>query len=81
MVTTIITLITHNCNLSTYRGEKKVICNKFPQQSAVTCLIWLSEGRIIFGQADGKVRSANHKTNKSQTLYATDSYVVSLASK
>jgi intraflagellar transport protein 172 len=65
----------------TCRGEKKVICNKFPQQSAVTCLIWLSEGRIIFGQADGKVRSANHKTNKSQTLYATDSYVVSLASK
>ncbi|PNF37590.1 hypothetical protein B7P43_G11975 [Cryptotermes secundus] len=61
-------------------GEKKVICNKFPQQSAVTCLIWLSEGRIIFGQADGKVRSANHKSNKSQTLYATDSYVVSLAS-
>nr|CAD7263275.1 unnamed protein product [Timema shepardi] len=60
-------------------GEKKVICNKFVQRSAVTCLVWLSEGPIVFGQADGKVRAASHKTNKSQTLYATESYVVALA--
>ncbi|WAR22903.1 IF172-like protein [Mya arenaria] len=53
-------------------GEKKVICNKFIQQSAVTCLIWPPEQPIVFGLADGK-------TNKSSTIYGTDSYVVSLA--
>ncbi|CAC5423828.1 IFT172 [Mytilus coruscus] len=61
-------------------GEKKVICNKFVQQSAVTCLMWPPEQPIVFGLADGKVRSANIKTNKSSTIYGTDSYVVSLAS-
>ncbi|XP_076441140.1 intraflagellar transport protein 172 homolog [Babylonia areolata] len=60
-------------------SEKKVICNKFVQQSAVTCLIWPHEQPIIYGLADGKVRSANTKTNKSSTVYNTDSYVVSLA--
>ncbi|KAK7792281.1 hypothetical protein R5R35_013312 [Gryllus longicercus] len=60
-------------------GDKKVICNKFPQSSAVTCLIWLTEGPIVIGQVDGKVRAANVKFNKSQTLYTTDSLVVSLA--
>ncbi|KAL5017204.1 hypothetical protein ScPMuIL_006793 [Solemya velum] len=60
-------------------GEKKVICNKFVQQSAVTCLIWPPEQPIIFGLLDGKVRAANVKTNKSSTIYGTDSYVVSLA--
>ncbi|KAJ1528639.1 hypothetical protein ONE63_007034 [Megalurothrips usitatus] len=60
-------------------GDKKVICNKFPQQSAVTCLIWLADGPIICGNADGKVRAAHIKNNKTQTLYTTSSYVVSLA--
>ncbi|XP_063414390.1 intraflagellar transport protein 172 homolog isoform X2 [Mytilus trossulus] len=60
-------------------GEKKVICNKFVQQSAVTCMMWPHEQPIVFGLADGKVRSANIKTNKSSTIYGTDSYVVSLA--
>lgn len=61
-------------------GDKKVICNKFIQQSAVTCMVWPHHGPITLGLADGKVRSANVKTNKSSTLYATESYVVSLAS-
>ncbi|XP_043216719.1 intraflagellar transport protein 172 homolog isoform X2 [Amphibalanus amphitrite] len=60
-------------------GEKKVICNKFVQSAAVTCLIWPLEGPIVFGLADGKVRGANVKSNKSQTLYQTESYVVSLS--
>ncbi|XP_070555163.1 intraflagellar transport protein 172 homolog [Ptychodera flava] len=60
-------------------GEKKVICNKFVQQSAVTCLIWPPDNSIVFGLADGKVRVANVKTNKSSTVYGTESYVVSLA--
>ena len=38
-----------------FRGDKKTICNKFVQQSAVTCLIWPPEQQIIFGTADGKV--------------------------
>ncbi|KAG7173582.1 Intraflagellar transport protein 172-like [Homarus americanus] len=59
-------------------GEKKVICNKFVQSSQVTCLTWPFEGPIIFGLLEGKVRAANIKTNKSQTLYQTESYVVSL---
>ncbi|XP_014243162.1 intraflagellar transport protein 172 homolog [Cimex lectularius] len=61
-------------------GDKKVICSKFPQQSPVTCLIWLSEGPIIFGQADGKVRAAHLASNKTQTLFSANSFVVSLAS-
>ncbi|XP_077991845.1 intraflagellar transport protein 172 homolog [Glandiceps talaboti] len=60
-------------------GEKKVICNKFVQQSAVTCLMWPPDNSIIFGLADGKVRIANVKTNKSSTVYGTESYVVSLS--
>lgn len=60
-------------------GEKKVICNKFPQSAAVTALIWLSTGAIIAGLADGKVRALHTKTNKSQSLYGADNLVVSLA--
>ncbi|KAG1963505.1 intraflagellar transport protein [Pimephales promelas] len=59
-------------------GDKKVICNKFIQTSAVTCLAWPLEHAIIFGLAEGKVRQANTKTSKSSTIYGTDSYVVSL---
>ena len=61
-------------------GEKKVICNKFVQTAAVTCMTWPVHGPIIIGLADGKVRAAHIKTNKANTLYNTDSYVVSLAS-
>ncbi|EHB06164.1 Intraflagellar transport protein 172-like protein [Heterocephalus glaber] len=52
-------------------GDKKVICNKFIQT-------WPAEYIIVFGLAEGKVRLANTKTNKSSTIYGTDSYVVSL---
>lgn len=30
-------------------NDKKVICNKFPQPSAVSCMVWLSSGMIIAG--------------------------------
>ena len=37
-------------------GEKKVICNKFIQQSAITCLVWPHEqSHFVFGTAEGKV--------------------------
>ncbi|KFO82193.1 Intraflagellar transport protein 172, partial [Cuculus canorus] len=61
-------------------GDKKVICNKFIQTSTVTCLLWPAENVIVFGLAEGKVRLANTKNNKSSTIYRTDSYVVSLTS-
>ncbi|KAF7269422.1 hypothetical protein GWI33_017527 [Rhynchophorus ferrugineus] len=60
-------------------GDKKAICNKFPQPSPVTCLIWLLAGPIICGLQDGKVRALQIKSNKSQSLFASDSLVVSLA--
>ncbi|THD25249.1 Intraflagellar transport protein [Fasciola hepatica] len=59
--------------------EKKAICNKFPQQSPVTCLLWPPGQPIICGLADGKVRAANAKSNKSSTIYNVESYVVSLS--
>ena len=59
-------------------GDKKVICNKFVQTSAVTSLVWPVHGPLIIGLADGKVRAAQTKSNKATTLYNTDSYVVSL---
>ncbi|KAJ8919865.1 hypothetical protein NQ315_006394 [Exocentrus adspersus] len=61
-------------------GDKKAICNKFPQPSPVTCILWLSTGPIICGLVDGKVRALQVKSNKSQSLFASDSLVVSLAS-
>ncbi|OAF71469.1 Intraflagellar transport protein osm-1 [Intoshia linei] len=60
-------------------GDKKVICNKFFQQTAVTCLIWPKNQEILFGAYDGKVRIANTLTNKSSTLYNSESFVVSMS--
>ncbi|KAI4488597.1 hypothetical protein M0802_011487 [Mischocyttarus mexicanus] len=62
-------------------GEKKVICNKFKQNSAVTCLTWPTEGPIIVGLVDGKVRAAFIKTHKVQTLYTADAMTIALATK
>uniref|UniRef100_A0A8D8X160 Intraflagellar transport protein 172 homolog n=1 Tax=Cacopsylla melanoneura TaxID=428564 RepID=A0A8D8X160_9HEMI len=59
-------------------GDKKVICNKFIQQCPVTSMVWLTDGPIIYGQSDGKVRAAHIKANKTQTLYASNSFVVAL---
>jgi len=63
------------------RGEKKVICNKFSQSSAVTAVAWPSEGPLICGLADGKVRECVLKANKARTLYAGNSMVVALSVK
>ncbi|XP_072318787.1 intraflagellar transport protein 172 homolog [Eucyclogobius newberryi] len=60
-------------------GDKKAICNKFAQNSAVTRLLWPADHSIVCGLVDGKVRLANTQTNKSSTLYGTESCVVSLA--
>lgn len=43
-------------------------------------MIWLLTGPIICGLLDGKVRLLQTKSNKSHTLYGSDSLVVALAS-
>lgn len=43
-------------------------------------MLWLLTGPIIVGLVDGKVRALQIKSNKSQSLFASDSLVVSLAS-
>lgn len=66
--------------LGTDWKDKKSICNKFAQNSSITCLCWPSQhpNDVIFGLAEGKVRVGQLKTNKAQTLYPTESFVVSM---
>ncbi|PIC15412.1 hypothetical protein B9Z55_022396 [Caenorhabditis nigoni] len=59
-------------------NEKKVIVNKFVQPSAVTCLSWPFDDKILVGQLDGKVRIGLIKTNKCSSLFKTDETVVSI---
>eukprot|EP01060_Flectonema_neradi_P010067 TRINITY_DN17208_c0_g1_i3.p1 TRINITY_DN17208_c0_g1~~TRINITY_DN17208_c0_g1_i3.p1 ORF type:complete len:1741 (+),score=384.31 TRINITY_DN17208_c0_g1_i3:134-5356(+) len=63
-------------------GEKKSICNKFVQNSPVTCICWphvRGNELLVFGVADGKVRIGTLSKNTCRNLYSTDSYVVSIA--
>jgi intraflagellar transport protein 172 len=68
--------------IGTEWGDKKSICNKFPTSSSVTCLAWPKErpNEVVFGLAEGKVRIGALRSNKSNVLYSTESYVISLAS-
>lgn len=62
-------------------GERKSICNKFQQSSAVTCMVWprTKMNELYFGLSEGKVKLGYMKNNKASTLYSADSYVVSIA--
>eukprot|EP01138_Halocafeteria_seosinensis_P002138 gb/GECG01002188.1/.p1 GENE.gb/GECG01002188.1/~~gb/GECG01002188.1/.p1 ORF type:complete len:1780 (+),score=281.74 gb/GECG01002188.1/:1-5340(+) len=62
--------------------DKKSICNKFTQSSAVTCVTWpiSHPNQVAFGLQDGKMKVGQLRTNKSATLYGTNSYVVSCCS-
>ncbi len=44
--------------IGTEFGEKKAICNKFPQPSQVTCMTWpvTRPNEIFFGLSEGKVK-------------------------
>ncbi|KAL3317647.1 hypothetical protein Ciccas_003697 [Cichlidogyrus casuarinus] len=59
--------------------DKKVISNKFAQPNPVTCIIWPAGQPLIIGLADGKVRAADPKTNKSSLIYNAESFTVALA--
>ena len=63
--------------------DKKSICNKFPQSSAVTCCAWPAchPNQVAFGLSEGKVRVGQLRTNKSETLFGTENgaAVMSLA--
>ena len=63
-------------------GEKKSICNKFAQNSAVTCMCWPNDRHndLVIGLAEGKIKQGVLKSNKSQSIYGSDSFVVSLSS-
>lgn len=63
-------------------GEKKSICNKFAQNSSVTCMTWPTErhNELIIGTAEGKIKTGVLKVNKSTPLFGSDSFVVSLSS-
>ena len=60
---------------------KKSICNKFAGTSPVTSLIWPNNHpfEVVYGLAEGKVKIGQLRSNKHQTLYAAESYVVALA--
>ncbi len=61
-------------------GDKKSICNKFPQSTSLTALCWPRNhpGKICFGLASGKVKIGQIKTNKPATLYNSGSHVVAM---
>ena len=52
-----------------WNEEKKVITAKFAQSAAVTGVQWPTEGALIAGTLDGKVRLASVKGNKQSTMY------------
>jgi len=62
-------------------GERKSIVNKLAVSSSVTTMVWPKEkiDELYFGLAEGKIKGATLKNNRSTTLYNTDSYVVSMA--
>ena len=64
-------------------GDRKSICNKFPQSSATTCVCWPSSRpyECVFGVAEGKVKVGQMRSNKAATLYThpQNSCVVSVA--
>ncbi len=68
-------------NLGHYWGDKKVICNKFEQNSSITAMIWPNKKshEIFFGIADGKVKMGMLKNNSAQVLYSTNSFVLTLS--
>ncbi|TMW62984.1 hypothetical protein Poli38472_005602 [Pythium oligandrum] len=63
-------------------GDKKSICNKFPQSTSITALTWPNThpNEIVFGLADGKVKIGQLRSNKPATLYASGSYVSTVCS-
>jgi intraflagellar transport protein 172 len=67
--------------IGTEWGDKKSICNKFAVNSSVTCLVWPYErhNELCFGLAEGKVKLGVLKSNKSQSIYGQDSFVVAMS--
>lgn len=62
-------------------ADKKSISRKFGNASGVTALCWPSAagGDLVFGGADGRVRLGQIADNRPATLFASGSYVVSMA--
>ena len=62
-------------------GEKKSICTKISTSSSITCMVWPEQKlhEIFFGTAKGQIKIGFTRNHKSQTLYSTNEYVVSIA--
>ena len=62
-------------------GDKKSICNKFPQSTSLTSCCWPRNhpGKICFGLVSGKVKIGQIKNNKAATLYNAQSCCISMA--
>jgi intraflagellar transport protein 172 len=60
---------------------KKSICNKFAGSSPVTSLVWAPNHpfEVVYGLAEGKVKIGQLRSNRHQTLYNAEVYVVALA--
>ncbi|KAG7280373.1 hypothetical protein CRUP_022201, partial [Coryphaenoides rupestris] len=62
------------------QSDNIIFVYRIGEECSVTRLLWPAEHAIVFGLVEGKVRLANTQTNKSSTIYGTESAVVSLAS-
>uniref|UniRef100_A0A668A2T2 Intraflagellar transport protein 172 homolog n=1 Tax=Myripristis murdjan TaxID=586833 RepID=A0A668A2T2_9TELE len=62
------------------QSDNIIFVYRIGENCAVMRLLWPAENTIVFGLVEGKVRLANTQTNRSSTIYDTESLVVSLTS-
>lgn len=62
-------------------GDKKSVKARYVVEKAVTCCAWPAKPKeVVFGCADGSVKTGKNNKSKASILYNTDSYVVSMCS-
>ena len=60
-------------------SAKKMICNKFEENSTFTCVSWHRMHDIVYGLMDGSVVKGSLRSNKSQVLFHSNSYMTATA--
>lgn len=82
---TILAVAQSDCIIFGYKigkefGQKKSICTKILIQYPITTLIWPQSSLmdLYFGSTEGTIKSGNIQVHKSNSLYKTQSYVISL---
>lgn len=73
--------IIYGYRLGSQWGEKKSICTKISTSANITSLVWPQEkmNELYFGTSSGQIKVGYVKNHKSQALYSTNSFVVSLS--